>query len=512
MWKIRTIIFIIECIVEYPGGKGRGMGRRIGSGREAGKSGQRAFRITGGVFRKRGLLSGSGFAIIYPLVGSPEGWPVRQRLRPGYGGCFGGEKVSCRPMRWGKDRFRGCPEIQARRENRKELAFMVNLLLAIIYLAFVSLGLPDALLGAAWPMMHLQFGVPVSYMGVVSVIISLGTIASSLLSDRMTRRWGAGKVTAVSVLATALALLGFSLGNSFWMLCLLAIPYGLGAGGVDAALNNYVALHYASRHMSWLHCMWGVGASLGPAIMGYALTGGRGWNAGYRYVAALQMLLTAALFISLPLWKGSAQAGQAEQTEREPLTLRQVWSIPGAREVILAFFCYCALEQTAGPWASSYFVLAEGLPEEEAASLASLFYVGITLGRVVSGFLTMRYTDGQMIRLGQGILTAGVALVLLPLGKTAAIPGLQLIGLGCAPIYPCIIHSTPDHFGAENSPAVVGVQMASAYMGSLVMPPLYGVLARYLGAGLFGWYLLAILAVMVVMSEKLNKIDAAKAA
>lgn len=399
-----------------------------------------------------------------------------------------------------------------RTKTERILPFMVNLLLAIIYLAFVSLGLPDALLGAAWPMMHLQFGVPVSYMGVVSVIISLGTIASSLLSDRMTRRWGAGKVTAVSVLATALALLGFSWGNSFWLLCLLAIPYGLGAGGVDAALNNYVALHYASRHMSWLHCMWGVGASLGPVIMGYALTGGRGWNAGYRYVAILQLLLTAALFISLPLWKRNAQAGPAEQPGREPLTFRQVLGIPGAKEVILAFFCYCALEQTAGPWASSYFVLVEGLGEEEAAALASLFYIGITLGRMVSGFLTLRYSDAQMIRLGQVILAAGVALVLLPLGKTATILGLVLIGLGCAPIYPCIIHSTPAHFGAENSQAVVGVQMASAYVGSLVMPPLYGVLARYLGAGLYGWYLLAILAVMAVMSEKLNKIDGAKVA
>lgn len=383
---------------------------------------------------------------------------------------------------------------------------MVHLLLAVIYLSFVSLGLPDALLGSAWPTMYLQFQVPVSYMGIVAMIISLGTVVSSLLSDRLTKRFGTGRVTAFSVAATALALFGFSFSSRYWMLCLWAVPYGLGAGSVDASLNNYVALHYASRHMSWLHCMWGLGAAVGPYIMGYVLTGGGSWNQGYRCIGILQVILTAVLLLSLPLWKkrpGSQDGGEREK----PLSLRQIFAIPGAKEVMLAFFGYCALEQTAGQWASSYFVMKDGLPADEAASLASLFYIGITGGRAISGFLTIRFSDKQMVRMGEGILCLGILAMLLPFGKTATIVGLLLVGLGCAPIYPCIIHSTPEHFGAENSQAVIGVQMASAYVGILAMPPLYGLLAGRIGAWLLPFFLLALHLVMCCMSERLNRIS-----
>lgn len=384
---------------------------------------------------------------------------------------------------------------------------MIQLLLGIIYLAFISLGLPDALLGAAWPTMYPEFDVPVSYGGLAAMIISVGTVVSSLQSDRLTRKFGTGKITAVSVLLTAVALYGFSVSRSFWMLCLWAIPYGLGAGSVDASLNNYVALHYASRHMSWLHCMWGIGASAGPYVMGYALTGGKGWNMGYRYISILQFLLVAVLIGSLPLWKGRTGGSETESasSKGEALSLRQIIKIPGAKEIFVTFFCYCAIEQTAGLWISSYLVLHKGLSLELAASFASLFFVGITVGRAVSGFLTIKLNDVQMIRLGIGLILAGIVFLFLPFGQTTAFAGLVLIGLGCAPVYPCIIHSTPEHFGADKSQAVIGAQMAFAYVGNSLMPPLFGLIANHISIALFPCYLLAILAAMFVMHEQVLK-------
>ncbi|MFR8547862.1 MAG: MFS transporter [Lachnospiraceae bacterium] len=387
---------------------------------------------------------------------------------------------------------------------------MFQLLLAIIYLSFISLGLPDSLLGSAWPSIYRQFDVPVSYAGIVSVIIAAGTIISSLQSDRMTKKLGAGKVTAFSVAATAIALFGFSVSDSFAVMCLWAIPYGLGAGGVDAALNNYVALHYPSRHMSWLHCMWGVGASVGPYIMGYALTSGSGWHMGYRYISLLQIVLTAALFLSLPLWKTrSLENENAAGVPTAHLTLKHIIRIPGACSVMTAFFCYCALEATAGLWASSYLVLNRGIDAKTAAAFASLFYIGITVGRAVSGFLTLKFHDTQMIRLGQGLILLGIVLLLLP-RRTACLAGLITVGLGCAPVYPCIIHSTPEHFGADRSQALIGVQMASAYTGTCIMPPLFGLIANHISVAWYPLYLLVILAVMIFMHERLVKETAGK--
>ena len=383
---------------------------------------------------------------------------------------------------------------------------MVGLLLAIIYLSFISLGLPDALLGSAWPTMCLEFQVPVSYAGFVSVVISAGTIVSSLLSDRLTRWLGTGKVTAFSVATTAVALLGFSLTRNYWLLLLWAIPYGLGAGSVDAALNNYVALHFASRHMSWLHCMWGLGASVGPYIMGYALTSGKGWNMGYRYIALLQIVLTAVLLISIPIWKGRTVSDGEEKTqENGPVSLTEVFSIPGAKEVLTAFFCYCAAEQTAILWSATYLVRHAGLSEEVAAGFASMFLVGMTIGRFLSGFVTYKLNDTNMIRLGQTVIVAGVTMMVLPLGSFGPMAGLLLVGLGCAPIYPCIIHSTPEHFGAENSQAIIGLQMASAYLGTLVMPPMFGLIANHISASLLPAYISGITVIMIVMCEKLNR-------
>ena len=383
---------------------------------------------------------------------------------------------------------------------------MIQILLAVIYLAFIIMGLPDSLLGSAWPSMYPEFGVPVSWAGVVSMIIAAGTIVSSLQSDRLTRRLGAGKVTAFSVAVTAVALFGFSFSKSFWMLCLWAVPYGLGAGSVDAALNNYVALHYKSRHMSWLHCMWGVGATLGPYIMGYALSGGQGWDAGYRYVGIIQITLTAILFFSLPLWRKNGGTGEKERiSEERPLTLKQIVRIPGAKEVMLCFFCYCAIEQTTILWASSYLRLYKGVPAGTAAGFAGVFFIGITAGRALSGFITMKLSDTQMIRLGMVLIAAGVAVLFLPGAWPLSLAGFCLVGLGCAPVYPCIIHSTPGHFGAESSQAVIGVQMASAYVGTCLMPPLFGIIANHITVALFPAYLLALLILMAVMHELLTK-------
>lgn len=389
---------------------------------------------------------------------------------------------------------------------------MFSLLLAVIYLAFISLGLPDSLLGSVWPTIYQEFNVPVSYAGAIFMIISAGTIVSSLQSDRLTKLLGTGKVTAFSVLMTAVALWGFSISSSYWMLVLWAIPYGLGAGSVDASLNNYVALHYKSHHMSWLHCMWGVGASIGPYIMSFALLNGQTWNMGYRYISLIQIGLTIIIMLSLPLWKKPTNVTNIQTSESEiekdknkVLTLKEIFNIPGAKQVMLMFFCYCALEQTTGLWASSYLVLQHGLDLEIAASYASLFFIGITVGRAVSGFITMKLNDKQMIYLGQALILIGIILMCLPFGHQVALIGLVTIGLGCAPIYPCIIHSTPTNFGADKSQAVIGVQMASAYIGNLLMPPLFGIIANHISAMLFPVYLLLILIVMVVMHIKLNK-------
>ena len=380
---------------------------------------------------------------------------------------------------------------------------MIQLLLPIIYLAFISLGLPDSLLGSAWPSMYPLLGVPVSYAGILSMIISFGTIVSSLNSDRLTRALGAGRVTAISVGMTAAALFGFSISTQFWMLCLWAVPYGLGAGSVDAALNNYVALHYESRHMSWLHCMWGIGTMVSPMVMGRVLAGGGPWTAGYRYIALFQIALTAVLFLSLPLWQKRTDETAEGGTAPQALSLGQVFRLPGAKEVMLCFFCYCALETTAGLWASSYLTLTRGVAADTAASFASLFYIGITAGRAACGFLTLKLSDAQMIRLGQGVLAVGVAALLVPGPQLLALAGLVLVGVGCAPIYPSIIHATPDHFGADRSQAVIGIQMASAYVGNLVMPPLFGLLANNIAPALFPFYLLALLVLMVFMHEQL---------
>ena len=392
---------------------------------------------------------------------------------------------------------------------------MFSILLLMIYLAFISLGLPDALLGSAWPIMYQEFAVPVSYSGTVFMIICGGTILSSLNSEKLNRRFGTGKITAISVLLTAIALFGFSISHSFIMLCLFAIPYGLGAGSVDAALNHYVALHYSSRHMSWLHCMWGLGASVGPYIMGFVLQRGEPWSRGYLIVSLIQFTLAIALFCSLSLWKkkpeelkenssnapgaleGKANSDGTEAPKQKALSLKEIFAIPGAKECMASFYSYCALEQTVGLWAGSFMVLALGMEENLAASFVALYYFGITFGRFLSGFFTMKWKDEQLVLGGSAIVFFGIFLLFTPWSKAMVLPALILIGLGCAPVYPSVIHSTPYNFGVEHSSALIGAQMASAYVGTLIMPPLFGVLGRSFSMKLFPYYSMFLLLLMI---------------
>ncbi len=397
---------------------------------------------------------------------------------------------------------------------------MYSLLLAIIYVAFISLGLPDSLVGAGWPVMHENLGVPIAFAGIITMIIASGTILSSLASERVTRRFGVGLVTAVSVGMTAAALVGFSTSGSFWMLCLWAIPYGLGAGAVDAALNNYVAVHYAARHMNWLHACWGLGASISPFIMSIALTTGLDWSAAYLIVGLLQVGLTFVLLVAVPLWRkvnplvADAHEASEADPEHEPagkgaahVPLAQALRIRGVWLILTAFFAYCALESTAILWASSYLVTDRGVDAATAAAFASLFLLGITAGRFLAGFFADRVGDRWMIRGGFLTVGLGVVLLALPVQTTVlALVGLVVAGLGCAPIYPAIIHSTPVNFGRRNSQAIIGVQMAAAYTGSTLAPPLFGAISVWSGMWIFPLFLGVLAVLGLLMSERLNRL------
>jgi fucose permease len=385
---------------------------------------------------------------------------------------------------------------------------MYSLLLALIYIAFISLGLPDSLLGSGWPVIHNDLNVSISFMGVVSMVISGGTIVSSLFSDKLTRKLGARIVTVSSVFLTAIALFGFSFSDRFWMLIVFAVPYGLGAGAIDAALNNYVALHYASKHMSWLHCFWGVGTIVSPFVMSYALTNST-WNQGYRIVGFIQLGIALLLLATLPVWKVHQNTNGHQETKS--LGLTDALKIKGVPFLLIGFFAYCAAEATAMSWASTYFVEVKGINTERAAEFASLFYIGITVGRFISGFVTDKLGDRKMIVIGTCILSCGVISLLIPTSyDLVSLIGFVVIGLGCAPIYPCIIHSTPDNFGAENSGAIIGIQMASAYAGSTLIPPLFGLLGNLIGFKILPVYLFVFIILMITMTELTFKITAKK--
>lgn len=404
------------------------------------------------------------------------------------------------------------PEPQLRYDERSP--FIVHmLLLAIIYLAFISLGLPDSLVGAGWPAMHESLGVPLSCAGFITFIIATGTIISSLMSDRLTTRFGPGRVTAASVALTAAALFGFSFSTQFWVLCLWAMPYVLGAGTVDAALNNYAALHYTARHMNWLHGCWGLGASISPFIMSQALSSGHGWPSAYRTVGTLQAILTAIVTVSLPLWNKTRKingGGSAKLFDHVPT--RAALATPGVPAVLGAFFSYCAVESTSMLWAASYLVSVRGTDGATAAAFASLFVLGITAGRFLAGFVAERIGDRMLVR--GGFITVGVGVVLVGLPGVpswVALAGLVIAGLGSAPIYPAIIHSTPTTFGAHNSQAIIGIQMAAAYVGTTLAPPLFGAISANTGLWTLPLYLIVLVIFGLVMSEHVTRRERARA-
>lgn len=387
---------------------------------------------------------------------------------------------------------------------------MYSLLLAVIYLSFISLGLPDSLLGAGWPVMQVQLDVPLSYAGGVTMLIACGTVISSLLADRMIRKLGTGVVTAGSVLLSSLTLLGFSLAGKYWVLCVLALPYGMAAGAVDAALNHYVALHYAGRHMAWLHCFWGIGAAVSPYLMGVCISGGWGWRSGYHTVFAIQLVIAVAVFATLPLWKRKEALtgeGDSEDGAGRRYGFGELLAVKGVKPVLLAFFCYCSLETTTGLWASSFLVQVKAVEPQLAARFASLFYLGITAGRLICGFITDKLGDKRLIRIGTCLLLCGMVLAALPFaGSAPSLCGLLLIGFGCAPIYPCIIHSTPYSFGKERSQAIIGMQMASAYIGNTLMPPLFGLIAQHISVALYPFFLLLFGGIMLAATERKNRV------
>lgn len=382
---------------------------------------------------------------------------------------------------------------------------MTTLLLIIIYIAFISLGLPDSLLGSAWPVIHTDLGLPVSSAGFIFMVISGGTIVSSLFSDKLIRRFGTGKVTTVSVFMTAFALLGIYFSpHAFWIF-LFAVPLGLGAGAVDSALNNFIALHYKATHMNWLHCFWGIGATSGPIIMSLFLAKASGWRSGYLTIAIIQFVLVFLLLCSLPLWKKFEKDAALVETETIVTKPGALLNMRGAKPALISFFCYCAVEATTGLWGSTYLVKIHNLSAETAAQWISLYYLGITAGRFLSGLFAMKFSNKQLIRLGQIICILGSITLLFGFSPYFQLGGLILIGLGCAPIYPAMLHETPNRFGKELSQSIMGIQMATAYVGSTFMPPVFGLLAKTISFKALPFFLIILVALMIFTSERISR-------
>lgn len=383
---------------------------------------------------------------------------------------------------------------------------MSTLLIAIIYLAFISLGLPDSLLGSAWPEMHQQMNVPISMMGLITMIISFGTIVSSLFTNVVVKKLGTGLVVVLSTALTILGLIGFSFSNQIWMICLFSIPYGLGAGAIDASLNNYVAINYSSKYMSWLHCFWGVGTIISPYVMGYAISSSYGWSTGYLIIGIIQLIILIILVCSLSLWKKVNNKQNNDKSEGE-IQVKNIspFKIKGVMFVLIGFLCYCASESTIMLWASSYLFETKSISEDLAANYASLVFIGLTVSRFVSGFIANKLGDKNMIRLGLFISVIGVVLLFIPVDNILlSLLGFVIIGFGFGPVYPSIIHATPSNFGENNSQSIIGIQMAFAYTGSTFLPPLFGLIADYININLLPAFILLFVILTFVMLEILN--------
>lgn len=391
---------------------------------------------------------------------------------------------------------------------------MATFFLVIIYLAFISLGLPDSLLGVSWSLMQSEFRVPLDTAGLLFMTIAGGTIISSFVSGAVLNRFGTGIVTFFSCLMTSGALLGFHFAPSLVWLFICAIPLGLGAGAVDTGLNNYVASHYKAHHMSWLHCFWGVGATLGPVIMAQFISGQHSWRSGYLAIAGLQFVLVVILFFTLPLWNkvgrnSNVNAIKEPENTNSPLYGEDAENqkpihIRGVKLALLSFLFYCGAEATMGLWGSSFLVNVKDLTVDAAAKWVSLYYAGITIGRFITGFITLKIGNRTLIRMGQILALTGAALLFLPLPSTFSLIGFIMVGLGLAPIFPCMLHDTPIRFGQKHSQTIMGYQMAVAYTGSTFLPPLLGFLAAHSTIGIFPFIIAGFIAIMLWGSEKLN--------
>ena len=377
-------------------------------------------------------------------------------------------------------------------------------LLVIIYVTFISLGLPDALLGSGWPSMYQELVVPIASAGVVSMIISGGTILSSFISGKVINHFGVAMTTVVSVAMTAIALLGFSFSGHFYLLCLWAIPLGLGAGAVDSGLNNFVALHYEAKHMNWLHCFWGVGASISPLIMSFSLGKWQSWTRGYQMVGIIQVALVVLLIVTFPAWKKAAKDETEREEAKRRLSIKELLALPAAKKILLGLFCYCAIEATVGLWGSSFLVTVRGINAGVAASWVAIYYAGITIGRFLSGILAIKFNSEQLVRLGLALIAVGVGILFMPIPDNMLLVGLFAVGLGLAPVYPSVLHETPNNFGEANSQSMMGIQMGCAYIGITFMPALFGLIASKLGYQTFPYFLGLVLVVMIFMLGKLQ--------
>ena len=382
---------------------------------------------------------------------------------------------------------------------------MATALLIIIYIAFIGLGIPDSLFGTAWSAIYSEFELPISFGSFVTIIISCGTVLSSVISSKIISRLGTNKVSAYSTLLTALALLGFSFAPNLWVMCFLAIILGIGAGAIDVALNNYVAIHYSATHMSFLHCFYGVGVSVSPYILSLVITGNFGWRGGYRIAFAIQLIITLLLFLSLPLWrKAHGGENESEENTHKDLSFGSVLKIPGVKMMCSLFIASCAIECTCGGWGSTFLVEYKHLSAEKAAQIIMIYYIGMTLGRFLSGVLAAKLHSWKIIKLGQIVLGLALLLLILPGGVYLCALGMFLIGLGNGPLFPNFNYLTPENFGSDVSQSVIGIQMASAYIGIMLAPTLCGLLGQVFGMVIFPYYLILFYAIMIPVTIRIK--------
>ena len=384
---------------------------------------------------------------------------------------------------------------------------MATALLIIIYIAFIGLGIPDSLFGTAWPAIYSEFELPISFGSFVTIIISCGTVLSSVISSKIISRLGTNKVSAYSTLLTALALLGFSFAPNLWVMCFWAIILGIGAGAIDVALNNYVAIHYSATHMSFLHCFYGVGVSVSPYILSLVIAGNFGWRGGYRIAFAIQLIITLLLFLSLPLWrKAHGGENESEENTHKDLSFGSVLKIPGVKMMCSLFIASCAIECTCGGWGSTFLVEYKHLPAEKAAQIIMIYYIGMTLGRFLSGVLAAKLHSWKIIKLGQIVLGLALLLLILPGGVYLCALGMFLIGLGNGPLFPNFNYLTPENFGSDISQSVIGIQMASAYIGIMVAPAVCGLLGQVFGMVIFPFYLIVFYAIMIPVTIRVKTV------